>query len=71
MLCVAEPNRRHGIGTALLLAARQRCHTTKLFTSTNESNHGMRSLLQRMNFQPSGVIYNLDPDDPELVFCKD
>jgi len=28
----------------------------------------MRALLATLGYVPSGVIENLDPDDPELVF---
>ena len=30
----------------------------------------MRRLLAKAGFQGSGMIYNLDPGDPELVFVK-
>jgi len=28
-------------------------------------------VLARFGFGPSGVIHNLDPGDPELVYCSD
>ncbi|MDA1297732.1 MAG: GNAT family N-acetyltransferase [Chloroflexi bacterium] len=40
--------RRQGIGTALLLKAREICKTRRLWTSTNESNLPMRGLLEAM-----------------------
>jgi hypothetical protein len=30
----------------------------------------MRRLLESTGYEPSGIIYNLDVDDPELVFFK-
>lgn len=30
----------------------------------------MRSLLSAAGFEPSGVIHNLDPGDPELVYVR-
>ena len=47
-----------------------RCKTDKLFTSTNQSNEPMQQLLTRLGYKPSGVIYNVDPGDPELVYFR-
>ena len=44
--------------------------TGQLFTSTNRSNLPMRRLCDRLGFQRSGVVENLDNDDPELVYYK-
>jgi len=52
-------------------ALASRCETRKLFTSTNESNQPMQQLLSVLGYVPSGVIHNLDPGDPELVFYLD
>jgi hypothetical protein len=46
------------------------CRTEKLFTSTNLSNLPMQSLLAKRGYKLSGVIDNLDPGDPELVYFK-
>jgi GNAT superfamily N-acetyltransferase len=70
VLVVAPSFRRQGVGRALLEYAASVCTTPKLFTSTNESNVAMRSLLASARFEPSGVIYNLDPGDPEIVFFR-
>ena len=64
LLLVAEPFRRQGIGERLLRHAAFQCKTQKLFTSTNESNDAMRELLRKTGFESSGIIYNLDTDDP-------
>ena len=68
MVYVAQSERRRGIGRALMQALASRCETQELFTSTNESNHPMRQLLTTLGYVPSGIIHNLDPGDPELVF---
>ena len=70
MLYVAASQRRHGVGGALLRALVLRCTTPKLFTSTNASNVPMQGLLARSGFEPSGIIHNLDPGDPELVYVR-
>lgn len=68
---VAETERRTGVGTAMIE------HLVglmppgeKLWTSTNQSNAPMRALLQRLGFEPSGQIDNLDEGDLELVFVR-
>ncbi len=70
LLVVAEARRREGVGAALM----DRCETAhdadRIFTSTNESNQPMRRLLAKADWQVTGLIENLDPGDPELVFVK-
>ena len=70
MLIVAETSRRKGVATALLSHLEAICKTGKLFTSTNESNEPMKELMQRMSYEPSGVVHNLDDGDPELFYFK-
>jgi GNAT superfamily N-acetyltransferase len=70
LLAVRPDKRRQGIATALIRAVEARSSSGKLFTSTNRSNTPMRGLCQRLGFQPSGVVENLDNDDPELVYYK-
>ena len=71
MVYVAKSERRRGVGRSLMRALANQCKTSKLFTSTNESNSAMRALLATLGYVPSGVIENLDPGDPELVFFLD
>ncbi|PZD73974.1 hypothetical protein C1752_01564 [Acaryochloris thomasi RCC1774] len=71
MIYVASPERRLGVGSALVEALADRCKTPKVFTSTNQSNVPMQRLLERYGFAPSGIIHNLDPRDPELVYVLD
>lgn len=70
LVVVGEGNRRAGIGLRLLAAAEARCASTKLFTSTNASNATAHRLLEQAGFQRSGVIENLDDNDPEVVYFK-
>jgi GNAT superfamily N-acetyltransferase len=70
LLFVAERVRRQGAGSALIKAVEEACRTDRLFTSTNRSNAPMRALLSRRGYAASGVIYNLDRGDPEVVYVK-
>jgi GNAT superfamily N-acetyltransferase len=67
MVMVAHDARGQGVGTALLNDAQRQCRTTKMFTSTNLSNHLMQRLLARTGWRSAGIVYGLD-DDPELFF---
>ena len=68
MLMVAPSARRRGVGARLLTAVETVCTTTKLFTSTNVSNHPMQQLLQRAGWHPVGLLHGLDEGDPELFY---
>lgn len=70
LLVVRADVRRKGHGLALLHAAEARARTPKLFTSTNQSNLPMQRLLDTAGFERSGLIENLDPGDPELVYVR-
>lgn len=70
MLMVHPEHRRQGIGNALMEHMEKNCATKKLFTSTNQSNIPMQSLLANLGCQPSGRVENLDEDDPELIYFK-
>jgi GNAT superfamily N-acetyltransferase len=70
LLVVAEAQRRQGIGGVLMGQVEDSHDGDRLFTSTNESNAAMRTLLAQRGYDVSGIIENLDPGDPELVFVK-
>jgi GNAT superfamily N-acetyltransferase len=64
LLLVAPRWRRHGIGRALMRAALQNASTSRVFTSTNDSNTQMRELLRSEGWYPSGILTGLDEGDP-------
>ena len=70
MLYVDCAHRRQGAATALLRYLECACKTPKLFTSTNLSNQPMQALLAKLSYHLSGVLHDLDPGDPELVYVK-
>ncbi len=70
MLYVHLDHRRKRAGSALMQHMETLCRTEKLWTSTNLSNLPMQSLLAKRGYKLSGVIHNLDPGDPELVYVK-
>ena len=70
LLVVEEAQRRRGVGEALMAQCERNHDADRIFTSTNESNAPMRRLLAKADWSVSGVIENLDPGDPELVFVK-
>ncbi len=70
LLLVHPEYRRRGVATALLRAAELDCETEKLFTSTNQSNLAMQALCDRLGYQRSGIVENLDEGDPELIYVK-
>lgn len=70
MLYIHSDYRRSGAGAALIRHMESLCQTPKLFTSTNLSNLPMQSLLAKSGYVLSGVIHNLDEDDPEIVYFK-
>ena len=71
LVAVAERERRTGVGTAMIQHIIDLVPPgEKLWTSTNQSNAPMRSLLPQLGFIETGRIDNLDEDDPELVFVR-
>ena len=69
-LLVVPQVRRLGIATKLIHAVEQRVGAGKLFTSTNQSNLIAQRLFEQVGFTHSGVVENLDPGDPELIYFK-
>jgi ribosomal protein S18 acetylase RimI-like enzyme len=70
MLHVDKKERGKGIGRALMDFIERHCAKSHLFTSTNRSNKRMQKLLSKRGFRRSGIVYNLDPGDPEWVYIK-
>lgn len=71
LLMVDDVVRRRGVGRALLGAAVDSAGTTRVFSSTNESNSAMRSLFASAGWTLSGRLDGLDDGDPELVYFVD
>jgi GNAT superfamily N-acetyltransferase len=69
-LYIHPDHRRQGGGSTMMGYLESICRTAKIFTSTNLSNLPMQSLLAKLGYKLSGVIHNLDEDDPELVYVK-
>jgi ribosomal protein S18 acetylase RimI-like enzyme len=68
MLMVATAVRRQGVGARLLAHVCASHSEEQVWTSVNRSNLPMQALLAKAGFRRSGIIENLDPDDPELIF---
>ena len=70
MIYIAEPHRLSGYGPELVEFLEGQSQSNDLFTSTNESNSHMQHVLEKLGYERSGVIHNLDPGDPEIVYVK-
>jgi GNAT superfamily N-acetyltransferase len=71
LLMVHDDFRRRGVGRALLRAAVGHAGTSRVFSSTNESNAAMRSLFTAEGWTLSGRLDGLDCGDPEIVYFVD
>ena len=70
LIYIAESLRSFGYGSKLVAFLEGQSQSNDLFTSTNESNSHMQHVLEKLGYERSGVIHNLDPGDPEIVFVK-
>lgn len=70
LIYIAEPLRSSGYGSKLVAFLEGQSQSSDLFTSTNESNSHMQHVLEKRGYERSGVIHNLDPGDPEIVYVK-
>jgi ribosomal protein S18 acetylase RimI-like enzyme len=70
LLIVDEEYRRKGIALKLIKHYENIIGSGKIFTSTNKSNQIMQKLLKAAGYKRSGIIYNLDNNDPELFYFK-
>jgi N-acetylglutamate synthase-like GNAT family acetyltransferase len=71
LMYVKGQERRRGAGEALLRHLISICRTPKLFSSTNRSNLSMQALFLKTGFAESGIIYNLDVRDPEVIYYQE
>lgn len=71
MLYVSEAERRKGYGELLLDIMESRSlRRGEIWTSTNRSNHPMRTLLRKHEFRLVGRVTGLDRGDAELFYRK-
>jgi len=70
LLVVAEPHRRQGVGLMLMNQCEASHTDDRIFVSTNASNAAANALFAKAGFTGSGIVYNLDPGDPELIYVK-
>jgi N-acetylglutamate synthase-like GNAT family acetyltransferase len=70
LVYVDPRERRTGAGEMLLRHLVSACRTPRLFSSTSLTNIPMQALFAKLGFEVSGVVHNLDPKDPELVYYK-
>ena len=70
LLIVGQLFRRHRIGTALIRFYENIIKKGKIFTSTNKSNVIMQKLMNKLGYTKSGIVYNLDENDPEMIYFK-
>jgi|ERR1700730_14132561 N-acetylglutamate synthase-like GNAT family acetyltransferase len=70
LVYVNQQERRTGVGEMLLRYLMSICRTPKLFSSTNLSNVPMQTLFAKVGFESSGIIHNLHPKDPEVIYYK-
>jgi ribosomal protein S18 acetylase RimI-like enzyme len=70
MVYIGEEHRGQGFGPALMRHLETQSRSRSLFTSTNESNRRMQHVLGKLGYERSGIIHNLDPGDPEIVYVK-
>ena len=70
LLVVAEQHRRKGIGLLLVNQCEASHKDDRIFVSTNASNTAANALFAKAGFLGSGIVYNLDPGDPELIYVK-
>lgn len=70
LVVIDAAHRGQGLGPLLIRHLEAAGTGGKLFTSTNESNGHMRHVLEKLGYARSGIIHNLDPGDPEIVYFK-
>ncbi|MEL6320556.1 MAG: GNAT family N-acetyltransferase [Cyanobacteria bacterium J06626_14] len=70
LIYIAESHRSRGFGPSLVAFLENQSRSNNVFTSTNQSNSHMQHVLEKLGYERSGIIHNLDPDDPEIVYVK-
>jgi ribosomal protein S18 acetylase RimI-like enzyme len=70
LIYIDELQRSKGYGPTLISFLEAHSRSSDFFTSTNLSNAHMQHVLQKLGYEQSGIINNLDPGDPEIVYVK-
>ncbi|MED1862225.1 GNAT family N-acetyltransferase [Fictibacillus nanhaiensis] len=70
LIMVDPEHQRKGLASSLLTHMTEVSPTTKLFSSTNESNESMKKVFLKNQFKKSGFVDNLDEGDPEIIYFK-
>jgi ribosomal protein S18 acetylase RimI-like enzyme len=70
LIYVDAAHRRRHIATCLFDEFERRCKTNRIFTSANLSNRAMQALLTARGYALSGIVQDLDPGDPEILYSK-
>jgi GNAT superfamily N-acetyltransferase len=70
LIYVDAAHRRRRVGTALFDEFEQRCRSSRIFTSANLSNLAMGRFLASRGYVVSGVVQDLDENDPEIFYSK-
>jgi ribosomal protein S18 acetylase RimI-like enzyme len=69
LIIVSPKTRRLGIAKKLMKYV-EIFSEKKFFSSTNKSNIQMQKVFQSLGYIESGLIENLDEEDPEIIFVK-
>jgi GNAT superfamily N-acetyltransferase len=70
LLHVEQLAQRHGVGRALIEQVEPECTTAQVVHLDERIECRDARLSGRLGYRWSGVIYNLDKDDPEFIFVK-
>jgi len=70
LVIVSPRKRRRGVAKGLFRYIEENCQTSKIFSSTNQSNLPMQEVFKTLGYVESGIIHNLDEDDPEIIFVR-
>ncbi|RSD27519.1 GNAT family N-acetyltransferase [Mesobacillus subterraneus] len=70
LIIIRASERRKGFATALIQYFVEISPTSKIFSSTNQSNKPIHEVFKANGFVESGYIENLDEGDPEIIYFK-
>ncbi|MDR7072985.1 GNAT family N-acetyltransferase [Fictibacillus barbaricus] len=70
LLMIKPSFQRKGLAKELLMTMDKFSPTNKIFSSTNQSNEAMHNVFEGCGYIKSGIIENLDEDDPEIIYFK-